>query len=76
MLKDAEVSAKAIYTLMADPKKENISGHFYHLTIEEVPAKHATDRTLSPLVFERTCQLTGIDPLTLERATPTSEINP
>lgn len=74
MLKDAEVSAKAIYTFMADPEKETVSGHFYHLTLEEVPAKHAMDRTLSPKVFERTCQLTGIDPHSLERSQPTQEI--
>jgi hypothetical protein len=67
MLKDAEISAKSIYTLMADPQKESISGCFYHLTIEEIPAKHATDRTLSPQVFNRSCVLCGIDPITLER---------
>lgn len=67
MLKDAEISAKSIYTLMADPQKETVSGRFYHLTIEEVPAKHATDRTLSPQVFNHSCALCGIDPITLER---------
>ncbi len=73
MLKDAEVSAKSIYTLMADPQREKVSGHFYHLTVEEVPAKHATDRSISPEVFNVSCALTGIDSLTLERVTPSKE---
>lgn len=73
MLKDAEISAKSIYTLMADPQLETSSGRFYHLTIEEIPAKHATDRSLSPEVFALSCTLTGFDPVTLERLNPLTE---
>jgi NAD(P)-dependent dehydrogenase (short-subunit alcohol dehydrogenase family) len=73
MLKDAEISAKSIYTMMADPQRETISGRFYHLTIEEIPAKHATDRSLSPEVFTKSCTLTGIDPITLDRVSTSPE---
>jgi len=69
MLHDPEISAKAIYSLMADPDLAEVSQKFYHLTIEEIPAKHAMDRKQSPVIFEISCALTGIDPLTLERIT-------
>lgn len=67
MLSDPIVSAKAIYSLMADPSLADVSRRFYHLVIEEIPAKHAMNRQISPKIFEISCQLTGIDPISLER---------
>lgn len=69
MLHDPEVSAKAIYSLMADPALAEVSQRFYHLTIEEIPAKHAMDRQISPTMFKVSCALTDIDPITLEHVT-------
>jgi len=68
MLHDPEISARAIYSLMADPALAEVSQKFYHLTIEETPAKHAMDRKQSPAMFEISCALTGIDPLTLKHS--------
>ncbi len=60
MLKDPKISGEAIYYLVADPQMENISGKFFHLTVEEKPAKHAMDRTLGKQVYDLSIELTGL----------------
>jgi retinol dehydrogenase 13 len=59
-LKDPIISGKAIYYLAADPELEGISGHFFNLTIDEKPAKHATDTSVSPKVYDLSMQLVGL----------------
>lgn len=59
-LRDPIISGKAIYYLVADPALRNVSGKFYHLTIEETPAKHALDRELGKRVYEESLRLTGL----------------
>lgn len=59
-LKDPIISGQAIYYLAADPKLDGISGHFFNLTIDEKPAKHATDQSMSPKVYELSMQLVGL----------------
>jgi len=44
LLGDPKVSGEAIYYLVADPAMRHISGKLFHLTVEEIPAKHALDR--------------------------------
>jgi NAD(P)-dependent dehydrogenase (short-subunit alcohol dehydrogenase family) len=61
MLKDAKISGEAIYYLASSPEMEGVSGRFYNLTNEEIPAKHATDRILGKKVFEISKTLTQLD---------------
>ena len=60
MLKDPAISGEAIYYLAADPEMAGISGKFYHLTIEEKPAKHALDRQMGKRILELSMQMTGL----------------
>ena len=59
MLKSPRISGEAIYYLVADPQMADVSGKFFHLTIEEKPAKHAMDRTLGKQVYKLSMELTG-----------------
>lgn len=59
-LKDPIISGKAIYYLAADPELRETSGRFFNLTIDELPAKHAIDRTLSPLVYQKSLEMVGL----------------
>lgn len=61
MLKDPKISGEAIYYLASSPEMEGISGKFYNLTNEEIPAKHATDRALGKKIFEISKILTQLD---------------
>jgi hypothetical protein len=46
--------------LVAEPSLMEVSGKFYHLTIEEVPAKHALDRTMGKRIYAESMRLTGL----------------
>ncbi len=59
-LRSPVISGKAIYYLVADPKLQDISGKFYHLTIEETPAKHALDRSMGKRIYEESLRLSGL----------------
>lgn len=61
MLKDPKISGEAIYYLVAAPEMADISGKFFHLTIEEIPAKHALNRSLGKQVYDLSMKLTGLD---------------
>lgn len=60
VLKDPEISGKAIYYLAAAPEMEKVSGKFFNLTIEEKPARHALDRTIGNRIWSISEQLTGL----------------
>ncbi len=60
MLKDPKISGEAIYYLVADPQMEHVSGKFFHLTVEEKPAKHACDRVLGKEIYDLSMQLIGL----------------
>ncbi len=60
MLKDPKISGEAIYYLVAAPEMADISGKFFHLTIEEIPAKHALNRSLGKQVYDLSMKLTGL----------------
>jgi NAD(P)-dependent dehydrogenase (short-subunit alcohol dehydrogenase family) len=62
MLKDADISGKAIYYLAAAPEMEKVSGKFFNQTIEEKPAPHALDRELGMRVWAISENLTGLAP--------------
>jgi NAD(P)-dependent dehydrogenase (short-subunit alcohol dehydrogenase family) len=60
LLGDPEVSGESIYYLVADPAMRDISGKFFHLTVEETPAKHALDREKSKAIYSLSKQFTGV----------------
>ncbi len=62
MLKDPAISGEALYTLAAAPELAEVSGRFFHLTIDEIPAAHAMDRQKGRQVWDVSMQLTGLTP--------------
>jgi len=65
-LKDPAISGEALYYLAAAPELQSVSGRFFNLTIEEVPARHALDRALGRRVWEISESLAGLPPLLRE----------
>lgn len=61
MLKDPKISGEAIYYLASAPEIAEVSGKFFNLTNEEIPAKHARDRVVGKLIFEASKKLTHLD---------------
>lgn len=61
-LKDAVISGEALYYLAADPALADVSGRFFHLTIEEKPAAPALDRAKGRQIWEASLRLTGLSP--------------
>ncbi len=59
-LKDTVVSGEAIHYLVAAPELAEVSGRFFHLTIDEKPAAHALDRELGRRVWKISEQLTHV----------------
>jgi retinol dehydrogenase-13 len=60
MLKDPAISGEALYTLAAAPELADVSGRFFHLTIDEKPAAPALNRELGRRVWEVSLRLTGL----------------
>ena len=60
-LKDPRRSAEAIHYLVADDRVLGVSGKFFNLTIEEVPAKHARDAVMMEKVWKKSCELTHLN---------------
>jgi retinol dehydrogenase-13 len=61
-LKDPVISGEALYYLAAAPEMAEVSGRFFHLTIDENPAPHALDRELGRKVWDLSLRLTGLTP--------------
>jgi len=59
-LKDPVISGEAVYYLVATPDLAQTSGRFYHLTIEEKPAKHALDRDMGKRIYALSMAMTGL----------------
>jgi NAD(P)-dependent dehydrogenase (short-subunit alcohol dehydrogenase family) len=60
-LKEPSISGEAIYYLAADPDMLDVSGKFFHLTIEEKPAKHALNRETGKKIFDLSMHVTGLE---------------
>jgi NAD(P)-dependent dehydrogenase (short-subunit alcohol dehydrogenase family) len=60
-LKDPAISGEALYYLAADPDLKDVSGKFFNLTIDEMPAKHARDRIMSKKVYDLSMTMVGLD---------------
>ena len=61
-LKDPVISGEALYYLAAAPEMSDVSGRFFHLTIDEKPAAPALDREKGRKVWNLSLQLTGLTP--------------
>ncbi len=57
-LKEPGIAGDALHYLAASPELADISGKFYNLTHEEVPASHARNRTLGKYMFKKSDELT------------------
>jgi NAD(P)-dependent dehydrogenase (short-subunit alcohol dehydrogenase family) len=62
VLKDPVTSGEALYYLAAAPELAEVSGRFFHLTLDEKPAAHALDRETGRRVWDLSRQLTGLSP--------------
>lgn len=60
-LKSPEISGEAIYYLASSPEMEGVSGKFFNLTNEEIPAPHARNRELGKQIFEISKKLIHLD---------------
>jgi len=61
-LKDPVISGEAVFYLAAAPELAEVSGRFFHLTIDEKPAAHALDREKGRKVWDRSMEMTGLIP--------------
>lgn len=61
-LKDPIISGEALYYLAAAPELAEVSGRFFHLTVDEKPAAHALDREKGKKVWDLSMRLTGLTP--------------
>lgn len=61
MLKKPEISGEAIYYLASSPELEGVSGKFFNLTNEEIPAPHARNREVGKQIFELSKRLIHLD---------------
>jgi retinol dehydrogenase-13 len=60
ILKSADMSAEALYTLGVSKEFETVSGRFFNLTTEETPAPPALDRDVARLLWRKSLDLAGL----------------
>ena len=60
-LKNPSISGDAIYYMASSPEMEGLSGKFFNLTNEEIPAPHALNRELGKQIFQRSKELVQLD---------------
>ncbi len=61
LLKSPGISGEALYFLASSPEVEGVSGQFFNLTNEEIPAPHARDRELGKRIFQLSKELIHLD---------------
>ena len=54
------MSGESLYYFAADPEVEGVSGKFFYLTTEEIPAKHILDITYQKQVYNMSMELVGL----------------
>lgn len=59
-LKSPVISGEALYYLASSPELQGVSGKFFNLTNEEIPAPHARNRQLGRQVFQKSIELTNL----------------
>jgi retinol dehydrogenase 13 len=60
ILKSADLSAEALYTLGVSKELDRVSGKFFNLTTEETPAPPALDREMACLLWQKSLDLAGL----------------
>jgi NAD(P)-dependent dehydrogenase (short-subunit alcohol dehydrogenase family) len=58
--KDPDLSARALHYLAASPGLQGVSGRFFNLTTEEIPAPHAVDPDLVEPTWRKSLELCGL----------------
>jgi NAD(P)-dependent dehydrogenase (short-subunit alcohol dehydrogenase family) len=66
-LKESDISGEALYYLASSSELNNISGRFFNLTIDEIPAKHARDKKMAEVIWKHSMQMTGLAKLDKEK---------
>ncbi|MGL4953652.1 MAG: SDR family NAD(P)-dependent oxidoreductase [Culicoidibacterales bacterium] len=59
-LQEPEVSGEAIYYLATAPELCEVSGRFFNLTIDELPAKHARNEKTQQAIWQKSLEMTGL----------------
>lgn len=59
-LKEADISGEAIYYLAAADELANVSGKFFNLTTLEKPARHALDKEIQKVIWQKSLDLTKL----------------
>lgn len=65
LLKNPEISGEAIYFLASSPEMNGVSGKFFNLTNEEIPAKHARNRELGKEIFKKSLEMVRLEKNTM-----------
>lgn len=60
-LKNPEISGDALYYLASSPEMEGVSGKYFNLTNEEIPAPHARNRDIGRQIFQKSIELTNLN---------------
>ncbi|MGL6108276.1 SDR family NAD(P)-dependent oxidoreductase [Romboutsia sp.] len=60
IFKDPKMSGESLYYFAADPEVEGVSGKFFYLTTEELPAKHILDSNYQKEVYNLSMNLVGL----------------
>ena len=58
--KDPSISAQALHYLAASEEMKDVSGMFFNLTTEELPAPHARDYSQTEAVWKKSLELCGL----------------
>ncbi|MDP3177831.1 MAG: SDR family oxidoreductase, partial [Spirochaetaceae bacterium] len=61
-LKDSSISGEALYWLAGDPGLAEVSGRYFHLTIEETPAPAARDGATGRKIWALSRELAALGP--------------
>lgn len=60
-LKNPDISGEAIFYLASSTEMKGVSGKFFNLTNEEIPAPHAQNRALGKQIFQISKELIQLD---------------
>ncbi len=56
-LKDPKISGEALYYLASSKDLEQVTGKFFNLTIEEIPAKHALNPIMQKKIWDKSIEM-------------------
>ncbi|MBN1950371.1 MAG: SDR family NAD(P)-dependent oxidoreductase [Bacteroidales bacterium] len=70
ILKPTDISAEALYYLGASDDLEGVSGKFFNLTKEEVPAPPALDMEAAFEIWDKSLEITGLPEMDIHEQAP------